>query len=147
MKGERCPNDPFAYQSREKSSYGTDRSLSLNLDQMSEYKLNSGHINQLWHFMCLLYHTIRYWSIWPTDLCSSLPVIPASIILCCFTNYTCYWYWLRSLQLTLALVFFWGGAELPLLGTSNWCFIFVPCTFIMLTIWRLTATIWVVPHN
>jgi hypothetical protein len=35
MKGERCPNDPFAYQSREKSCSGTDRSLSLNLDQMS----------------------------------------------------------------------------------------------------------------
>jgi len=105
MKGERCPNDPFAYQSREKRSSGTERSLSLNLDQMFEYKLNSGHISQLWHFMCLLYHTIRYCSIWPTDLCSSLPVIPASVILCCFMNYTCYWYWLRSLQLTLVLFF------------------------------------------
>jgi hypothetical protein len=63
MKGERCPNDPFAYQSREKSCSGTDRSLSLNLDQMFEYKLNSGHISQLWHFMCLLYHMIRYCSI------------------------------------------------------------------------------------
>ena len=51
----------------------------------------------------------------------------------------CSWPWL--------LFFLGGGAELPLLGTSNWCFIFVPCTFIMLTIWRLTATIWVVPHN
>jgi hypothetical protein len=64
MKGERCPNDPFAYQSREKGCSATDPlSLSLNLDQVLLYKLNSGHISQLWHFMCLLYRTIRYCSI------------------------------------------------------------------------------------
>jgi hypothetical protein len=52
MKGERCPNDPFAYQSREKGCSATDPSLSLNLDQMLEYKLNSGHISQLSGISC-----------------------------------------------------------------------------------------------